>query len=78
VLDVILDALLQAPFSIGLLLVGSFLGWTVGSSLGGLVGALSGLAFGMWLDLSDRKYARMLRLPIGVAAVATLLFAFFK
>jgi hypothetical protein len=78
VLDVALDALLHVTYSIGLLLVGAFLGWTLGGSSGALIGALVGLALGLWLDISDSKEAQMLKFPVSMIAVGTLLFALFR
>jgi hypothetical protein len=77
-LGAIADVVFAAPFGIALVLVGSFLGWTWLGTYGAGIGTITGLATGLWLDYSNSRQARQMRLPVCAIAAATLLYAFLK
>jgi hypothetical protein len=75
-LGAVADVFSVAPFGFSLFLVGAFAGWMLYGAPGAVIGLLLGLSIGLWLDLSNSRAAKMLRLPLGLAAAGTLLFAF--
>jgi hypothetical protein len=79
--DFIADALgllISAPCSITLLLLGSFVGWSLGGHAGVLVGSVCGLALGAWLDISSSRIATTSRWPVAVGALVILAVAIFR
>jgi hypothetical protein len=74
----LIDALAFAPFGLGLLLVGSFLGWSLFGSTGAVCGCIIGLCLGLWLDWTENKTALRLRWPIAIGAIGLLVYAFWR
>jgi hypothetical protein len=77
-LGVVLDILLWIPFAWGLLLVGSFVGWSFFGQAGTAAGAFIGFGIGLALDYIEHWAAKYLRVAIAFAAVILVMFAFLR
>jgi hypothetical protein len=78
ILTVILDILLWIPFAWGLLLAGSFVGWSFFGKTGAMAFGFAGFVLGLVIDFSEHWAAKYLRYALAFAAVILMMVAYFK